>query len=144
MKPVTIEWIEKAEKDFASALREMRVRSQPNFDLTCFLAQQCIEKYLKARLQEASIRFDKTHDLGALLTQLAPVEPLWSIYQSSLSPLSAFAVVFRYPGRTGTRTQASEAVKQARNMRQVVRDALGMKTKTKRTTVRKRGKKRRS
>lgn len=26
MKPLTSEWVEKAEKDFASALREMRVR----------------------------------------------------------------------------------------------------------------------
>jgi len=65
MKPITGEWIEKAEADFRSAQRELRVRDHPNYDLVCFLSQQCAEKYLKARLVEAGISFPKTHDLVA-------------------------------------------------------------------------------
>jgi HEPN domain-containing protein len=67
MKPLTQEWVEKAEGDFATAERELKVRKNPNYDAVCFHAQQCVEKYLKARLQEEGIIFRKTHDLGALI-----------------------------------------------------------------------------
>ncbi len=53
MKPVTAEWVEKAEGDFATAGRELRAAPAPNFDAACFHAQQCAEKYLKACLIEA-------------------------------------------------------------------------------------------
>jgi len=45
-----------------------------------FFAQQCVEKYLKARLVEAGIAFPKTHDLEALLDLVLPAEPFadWS------------------------------------------------------------------
>mgnify|MGYP001122928638 FL=1 len=67
MKPLTHEWIAKAEGDFAIVERENRVRKNPSHDGVCFHAQQCAEKYLKARLCEADIRFGKIHDLQALL-----------------------------------------------------------------------------
>lgn len=129
MKPVTREWIEKAEKDLASARRELRLRKDPNHDLACFLSQQCIEKYLKARLQEASIRFDRTHDLVRLLDQLMPVEPLWRVFRTALGPVSAYAVIFRYPGRSASRSEATTAIRHAISMRTVVREALGLSSK---------------
>lgn len=55
MNPLTLEWIDKAEGDFATAGREIRVRKLPNYDAVCYHAQQCAEKYLKALLQEANI-----------------------------------------------------------------------------------------
>ena len=69
MKPLTSEWVEKAEGDFATASREIRVRKSPNYDAVCFHTQQCAEKYLKAFLQEAEIPFGKTHHLIALLAR---------------------------------------------------------------------------
>src|SRR5262245_6490438 len=54
MKPLTHEWIGKAEGDFATARREVRARKAPNYDAACFHAQQCVEKYLKALLQETA------------------------------------------------------------------------------------------
>ena len=50
MKPLTSEWVEKAEADRSTARRELRVRKAPNFDAVCFHSQQCAEKYLKAVL----------------------------------------------------------------------------------------------
>jgi hypothetical protein len=50
MKPLTQEWIEKAEGDFRTARRELQAKRLPNYDAVCFHAQQCAEKYLKARL----------------------------------------------------------------------------------------------
>jgi len=67
MKPITQERIEKAEGDWATLMREYRARKNPNYDAVCFHAQQCGEKYFKARLQEAGIRFAKTHNLVSLL-----------------------------------------------------------------------------
>ena len=57
MKPLTKEWVDKAEGDFITARRELRARKAPNYDAACFHAQQCAEKYLKARLQEEGIAF---------------------------------------------------------------------------------------
>mgnify|MGYP001806146018 FL=1 len=50
MNPLTVEWVDKAEGDFTTALRELRGRKSPNYDAACFHAQPCVEKYLKARL----------------------------------------------------------------------------------------------
>lgn len=74
MKPMTAEWVAKAEGDFATLERESRVRKDPNYDGICFHAQQCAEKYLKARLCEAGRRFTKIHGLVALLELVLPVE----------------------------------------------------------------------
>lgn len=41
MKPITAEWVEKAEGDFATARRELEINVNPNFDAVCFHAQQC-------------------------------------------------------------------------------------------------------
>ena len=98
MMPITLEWINKAEGDFAMMEREGRARKRPNYDGICFHAQQCAEKYLKARLSEATIDFGKTHDLPALLDLIVSREPLWEAFRRDLAYLSDFAVAFRYPG----------------------------------------------
>ena len=63
MKPTTLEWIGKAEDDWNVAGMSYRARKHPSYDASVFHAQQCTEKYLKARLEEASIAFSRTHDL---------------------------------------------------------------------------------
>jgi HEPN domain-containing protein len=75
MNPLTTEWVEKAEKDFATASREFRARKLPNYDPVCFHSQQSAEKYLKAILQEWNISFSKTHNLTTLLGLITPREP---------------------------------------------------------------------
>jgi len=74
MNPITLEWVAKAEGDFATAERELNVEDNPNYDAVCFHAQQCAEKYLKARLQESDIPFGKTHVLTLLLDLALGVE----------------------------------------------------------------------
>ncbi len=75
MKPLTQEWVIKAEGDFITATRELAVEKDPNYDAVCFHAQQCAEKYLKACLQEEDSPSGKTHNLTDLLDQLLPFEP---------------------------------------------------------------------
>jgi len=94
--PLTLEWIDKAEADLLSALREYRARKNPNYDAACFFSQQCVEKYLKAALIEVSLMPPRTHDLGLLLNQLLPHHPLWSDYREVLEQLTSYTVEYRY------------------------------------------------
>jgi HEPN domain-containing protein len=110
MKPLTGEWVEKAEGDLATAKREIRVRKAPNFDAVCFHAQQCAEKYLKALLQEAEIPFGKTHHLIVLLDLLLRDSSTWELFRPQLQSLNAYSVSIRYPGETADRTAAREAL----------------------------------
>lgn len=126
MKPLTHEWISKAEGDFAMVEREARARKSPNYEGLCFHAQQCVEKCLKARLCEAGIEFPKTHVLAALLDLVVPVEPLWETFREHFIFLSGFAVSFRYPGESVDRKTALDARKRCRLFRRVAREALGL------------------
>jgi len=126
MKASTQEWIEKADADFTSAGREYRARKQPNYDAACFFAQQCVEKYLKARLVEADVRFPRTHDLEALLDLLLPLEPMWDSFRSTLNDLTSFAVAFRYPGDSATREMAKAAVRDATTIRDQMRRDMSL------------------
>src|SRR5437764_9851920 len=114
MKPRTREWVKKAEGDFSTAQREVRVRKLPNFDSACFHAQQCVEKYFKARLQESGVSFPLTHDLVALLKLALPIEPLWAGLSASAKVLTQHAVKTRYPGSSVPRAQANDAVARCR------------------------------
>lgn len=125
---MTAEWVTKAEGDFAIVEREFRARKNPNYDGLCFHAQQCAEKYLKARLHESEIQFSKTHDLVALLEQVLPVEPLWESFRQLLGYLTDFAVTYRYPGESADRPAAREARRRCRAFRHAARETPGLPT----------------
>ena len=74
MKPTTLEWITKAEDDWHVAQMSYRARKHPSYDAAAFHAQQCVEKYLKARLEEATITFGRTHDLLVLHQLVLSIE----------------------------------------------------------------------
>jgi HEPN domain-containing protein len=126
MKPTTLEWIDKAEGDFLTAQVSYRTRKRPNHDAVCFHAQQCAEKYLKARLEEAGLAIPRSHNLYALLTMLLPFEPAWSILAADLNVLSTFAVAYRYPGVSANRIDAKDALNRCRKVRRIVRGAFGL------------------
>ena len=126
MNPITSEWVTKAEGDFATAQRELQVVSNANYDAICFHAQQCIEKYLKARLQEGGISFGKTHDLSTLLDLILPIETAWDDLREDLRALTVFAVSYRYPGDSADEDDAREAVRRCEKVRKIVRASLGL------------------
>ena len=127
MKPITREWIDKAEADWYSAGLLFRARKRPDYDGACFHAQQSAEKYLKARLVEAGIYFSKTHNLIALLTLALALEPLWNALQQQLRALNVYAIDYRYPGSTATNADAKDAISDCREVRRVVRQAFGLR-----------------
>ena len=63
MKPLTQEWVAKAEADLRIARHAHAMADPPGHDAACFHAQQAAEKYLKALLQERVCPFPRTHDL---------------------------------------------------------------------------------
>jgi len=128
MKPLTREWVEKAEQDWGSLHREIRARKNLNYDAACFFAQQCVEKYIKARLVEADIYFKKVHDLSYLLDLVVPVESLWSSYEQELRLLTDYAVEFRYPGASADLEIARLAQKVCKSFRAAARQRLGLRS----------------
>ena len=132
MKPIVAEWVAKAEGDFATLERECRARSRPNYDGACFHAQQCAEKYLKARLAAAGLPTPKVHNLTALLDRLGSKEPLWEAFRTDFVLLSGFAVSVRYPGETLERNDALEALRRCRRFRETARTSLGLPSRHRR------------
>ena len=123
---MTQKWINKAEGDWGSANREGQVQVGANYDLVCYLAQQCAEKYLKARLQEANLVFPKTHNLPALLALVLPVEASWNVLRVALTKLDDYSVEFRYPGRDAVAADSQDALLLCRQVREAARRSFGL------------------
>ena len=104
-----------------------RARKHPSYDAAVFHAQQCAEKYLKARLDEANIDFSRTHDLLVLHQLVLAAEPDWRSLRTPLAFLNPFAVAYRYPGVAAAKTDAKEAIAYCREVRGVIRRGLGMR-----------------
>jgi len=127
MKAETKEWVAKAEGDFYDVLRGIRARKHPNYDSVCFHAQQCLEKYLKARLVEAGVPYPKTHDLSRILDAVVPLEPMWETWRADLNLLTSFAVEYRYPGESAIKKDAQLAYGICRALRTRLRESLGLR-----------------
>lgn len=120
MKNITKEWMIKAEEDFLVAKREFK-EDPPAYDAVCFHCQQCIEKYLKAILQENDIPFEKTHDLDVLLEGCKEFIPVLGDYKVKLVELSSYAVEIRYPGVMASDEEAMEAISTTEKVREIIR-----------------------
>ena len=121
MMPEILEWVAKAEEDWGTAQREAVVTDNPNFNAVCFHAQQCAEKYLKARLVMSGVEFRKSHDLLYLLELVLTVEPSWTFLNDSLFQLTTYSVAIRYPGMDATKLQAERSVDYCRVIRKTIR-----------------------
>ncbi len=126
MNEIVAEWIEKAKEDYRTAEREIRVRKAPSYDVICFHAQQCAEKYLKALLAQSQIPFRAIHDLEVLLGLVIPVSPDLNTIRDKFLMLNDYAVEFRYPGESAIKEEAQAAVGAMRITRAFVRPKLGL------------------
>lgn len=126
MKPITLEWIKKAEDDWRVAQKVYRARKEPSYDAACFHSQQCAEKYLKSVLYEAGQIFPKTHNLIDLLNQCELLDPALGVLLADVSVLNAFPVDYRYPGKDATKLQAQDALKRCRTVRSLIRQSFGL------------------
>ena len=118
----------KAEGDWDVVLLLRRSRKRNRYDTIRFHCQQCAEKYLKARLQEAGTRFPYSHDLAALLALVLPMEPAWALLRPELAAITDAAVQFRYPGKWASSRDAKQAFVICQRLRSMVRLSLGIKS----------------
>jgi HEPN domain-containing protein len=126
MTGLTREWVRKAEADYRVA-QLLRRGKEAVHDAVCFHCQQCVEKYLKALLQELGLPITRTHDLEALRVQLHPHHPSLAPFRRGLGFLSDYAVDARYPGKTASKRQAASAWRWAGKVRTAARSLLGMR-----------------
>ena len=124
MKPLTAEWIQKAEDDFIVAQKMYRARKQPVYDAVCFHAQQCAEKYLKAFLQEHNRGIPKTHKLLDLLKLCKEIDASLEFLLPDLLEIERFSVNIRYPGISAEKDEAQIAFRAAQSVRKFVRQQL--------------------
>ncbi len=127
MKTLTKEWIDKAEADWRTARREVKVTSRPSYDAVCFHTQQCAEKYLKAYLQDHDIAFPRTHDLIKLVDLCNTHDGMFAVLQRDLNLLNDYSVDIRYPSETADQDEAREAVKAMDRTRKFIRKKLGLR-----------------
>ncbi len=124
MKPLTAEWVQKAEDDFIVAQKMFRARKHPVYDAVCFHAQQCAEKYLKAYLQEHDRGVPKIHKLLELLKLCKEVDTTLEILLPDLKELERFSVDVRYPGVSAEKDEARIAFRAARAVREFLKQKL--------------------
>ena len=118
---ITEEWITKAEEDCLVAVRELR-SEPPATNAVCFHSQQCIEKYMKAILQENEVEFERIHDLDILLQQCIDFIPGLEDHRDELVKLSTYAVDVRYPGFRVSEKEADECVEIMGELRQIIKN----------------------
>ncbi len=119
------QWVTKADNDLLSAAVLLKLGARCPTDTTCFHAQQCVEKYLKALLVLRGIPFAKTHNIRLLINMLGSQVPV-DLEASVLDRLTDYATVSRYPGEEETisLTEARQAVRIARRVRSEIRRFL--------------------
>ena len=110
----TNRWLRYAEEDLTTAESLLAIlHTTPRH--ACWLAQQSVEKALKAVLISLGIDFPRTHDLD-VLRNLVPDD--WQLKNThpDLANLTAWATEARYPGDwvEPTDEEAVSAVEQAR------------------------------
>ncbi len=115
-------WIKKAENDLITAQNSSNIKPEAPFDTICFHAQQCAEKYLKAFLVFHDVEFEKTHDLGQLISLAAKADKYFFEIIDLGEKLTDYAVDIRYPIllEEPTKDEAKEAIETAIKIKEFV------------------------
>ena len=124
MNPLTRERVQNAEDDWDTMLTLVQQAPRPLRDQICFHAQQCVEKYLKAWLQEANLRVPRTHDLQELLHRIVPLHPEWRAWRPDFKRFTTHAVDVRYEHYYATEADVEYAVRVCTEVRQTIRATL--------------------
>ncbi len=108
------------------AQRAARARKNPSYSIACFHAYETADKYLKARLEEAGVQFERTLALKKTMKLTLAVEPDWKELRADLSKLSVYTIDYLYPGKEAGKDDAQEAIESCRRIRKVIRTAFGL------------------
>lgn len=123
-------WIEKASNDLRTAETMLSV-SPPVTDTSCYHAQQCVEKALKACLTLAGRHVEKTHSLPRLVELcLTDFEAMTRLSDVAIE-LTDYAIQSRYPDdwREIPLEEALAAVQKAKTSFDFIRGEIERKNK---------------
>ena len=123
INPLTLERVRKAETDYLMMKAAQQISAPDMQDQVCFHAQQCVEKYLKAWLQEANLRVPRTHNLNTLLRLIEPMHPEWRAWRTDFATFTPHAVDVRYEIFL-TAADATHAVQVCIEVRAAIRTVL--------------------
>lgn len=127
--PLVMEWVEKAEGDFNTAVVLARQKKMFSADNLCWNCQQSVEKYLKAFLTRHRVVFERTHKLDELHARCLAVDADFRLIKSDLDKADICDPKIRYPGKSVSEQDARTALKAAKVIRKFVRAKLGMSKK---------------
>ena len=89
-------WVARADLDAAAAAR-LLTGNPPLPSVAAFHCQQAAEKLLKAVLVRVGVRPRRTHDLGSLADEAAPLLPALKPLAEPLRRWTLWSFAFRYP-----------------------------------------------
>lgn len=98
MRKITLKWLKQAEADLKAAGDS---RANANFEWSCFQAQQCGEKALKAVLYENGYTSIITHSLKELIKECAKIHKSFPELSTDARTLDMFYIATRYPNGLG-------------------------------------------
>ena len=98
VKRITRDWLLSAEMDLRSIERVLD--DEFLAPVACFHAQQCVEKSLKAILEEKGVRYPKTHDILQLYGLVSKIVVL-ELDMRTLQVLNDLYIDARYPEELG-------------------------------------------
>ncbi len=88
------QWFDRAREDLQVA---RLVLQEKHFAHTCFLAQQCIEKALKAYLLEKASAYPRVHKLVDLLAECEALDSAFGAYRADCIVVDQYYIPTRYP-----------------------------------------------
>ncbi len=88
------QWFDRAREDLQVG---HLVLQEKHFAHACFLAQQCIEKTLKAYLLAKSNAYPRGHKLVDLLTECEALDSAFAAYRADCIVVDQYYIPTRYP-----------------------------------------------
>ena len=88
------QWFDRAHEDLQVARLVLQER---HFAHTCFLAQQCIEKSLKAYLLAKTNAYPRVHKLVDLLAECEALDSAFAAYHADCIVVDQYYIPTRYP-----------------------------------------------
>jgi HEPN domain-containing protein len=88
------QWFDRAREDLQVA---RLVLQEKHFAHTCFLAQQCIEKSLKAYLLAKANTYPRVHKLVDLLAECEALDSTFAAYRADCIVVEQYYIPTRYP-----------------------------------------------
>lgn len=117
-------WLQKAEEDFRFA--ELGYRSR-FFSHVCFLAQQVVEKCLKAMILKNGCVYPKTHKLVDLYAEAIQFTPNLSEKLQDLKILDQYYIPTRYPdGIPGSLPEREPMAEEAKEALDIAKSVLAL------------------